>query len=152
MNHPISALVRCLGLLLLLACVGCAASRPSLEGAWIKVDESFRSEDPPLVKILVDGHFAFGREMRTGDRLWAGGGRYVLDGNRYIETIAYHPLPLLVGETVVFDVLLEEGTWHHHARFEKGGEAFHIDEIWVRRDDPRLQEVEQGNGNRTPAR
>ena len=121
---------------LLSACAATSARSP-LDGAWECVSPPPVARAERAVKILADGHFSFGCEASNGRMAYAGGGTYTLDGNTYIESITYHWVPELVGETIVFDCTLEDGLWYHRARVgEAGGPSF-IDEIWRRIDEPK---------------
>ena len=88
--------------------------------------------DAPAMKIISDGRFAFGRQSADGAIAYAGGGTCRQEDGKYIETVAYHWLPTLVGMTITFDCALKDGLWYHKARFEAGGERFDIDEVWRR--------------------
>lgn len=127
-------------LLILIGTLGCGHPSARLQGSWVMVYPSDASrehsvEDEPdgelPVKILTDTHFAFGS---TGPdwTLYAGGGRYELDGDTYTETIAYHFNPKLVGKTLSFTCRLDGDRWYHTGIFEVDGDHFHIEEIWRR--------------------
>lgn len=124
-------------LLMMSIITACAASRPKLEGVWECVKPEPASPETRAVKILADGHFAFGRQSVDGGRAYAGGGTYSFDGTHYIETVGWHWVPVLVGETIVFDCALKDGLWYHRATFEAGGERFDIDEVWRRVAEPK---------------
>ena len=96
-------------LLMLLMIAACATSRTKLDGVWECVKPAPASADTRAVKILTDGHFAFGRQSVDGGRAYAGGGTYRLDGTHYIETVDWHWVPVLVGQTIVFDCALKDG-------------------------------------------
>lgn len=123
-----------------LACVmlsACAATRPALEGAWECVEPAPVPGEVAAVKVLSDGHFAFGRPSPAGDTVFAGGGTYVYQDRTYTETVAWHWAPKLVGQTIVFDCSMKDGLWYHRATFEAGGERFEINEIWRRVGEPK---------------
>jgi len=84
------------------------------------------------VKVLVDGHFAFGKQVGGRCGTWSGGGLYGFEEGRYTETIVYHSLPSLVGMTIDFECVIKDGKWFHEADFEAAGERFHIVEVWER--------------------
>ncbi len=108
---------------------GCA-STPDLTGTWKLVETRGAPEpyDPPPVKILNDTHFAFGRPAEQG--IFAGGGTWWLEDGSYLETIHWHTLGVLVGETIRFDYEVKDGRWYHTATFTAKGERFHIEEVW----------------------
>lgn len=118
--------------ILLVGLVGCSATRGDLDGAWELVEPGTLDPAGPAVKVLADGHFAFGRRAPGGGVGWAGGGTYTYDGEIYTETITYHYAETLVGTRIKFDCDLEDGTWRHRAKFEHAGETFSIDEVWQR--------------------
>lgn len=119
------------GVLLLGVCA-CAGSRPSLDGVWEKVDPDPARPQRQTVKILTDGHFAFGTQSPDGQHNWSGGGTYTLDGNLYTETIAYHWIPSLVGRSISFTRDVKDGLWYHKAVFDVDDRHFNIDEVWRR--------------------
>ncbi|HUV35350.1 MAG TPA: hypothetical protein VMX58_00240 [Patescibacteria group bacterium] len=115
--------------------LGCGHPSGKLVGSWEMVIPSGTSTerfagDPP-VKILTETHFAFGC-MGPDGIMYAGGGRYTLDGDTYTETIAYHFNPKLAGRTLSFTCRLDGDRWHHSGIFEIDGERFNIEEIWRR--------------------
>lgn len=123
-----------------LACAmlsACAASRPPLDGVWECVAPPPASESTRTVKILTDGHFAFGRQSPDGATVYAGGGTYNYDEGQYTEVVTWHWVPALVGQTIVFDCALKDGLWYHKAVFEAGGKRFDIDEVWRRVAEPK---------------
>jgi len=121
--------------LLLTALAGCSASRGNLEGAWELDEPGTLDPKGPAVKILVDGHFAFGRQSPDGGVGWAGGGTYSYDGETYTETITYHYMSTFVGTRIKFACDLEGDTWHHEAEFELDGRKYHVDEVWRRLEE-----------------
>jgi hypothetical protein len=132
---------------------GCAASRPPLDGAWECLTPPPASEETRTVKILADGRFAFGRQSLDGATVYAGGGTYHYSEGEYVETVSWHWLPVLVGQTIVFDCRLEDGLWYHRATFEVGGRQFDIDEVWRRVGEPKpgtagMARTRDGDGDR----
>lgn len=92
------------------------ASEPSkspLEGSWELISAKWPQGELPgeysggLLKIYSKGHFLF--VGHTNDKKGAiqerfGGGTFTLHGEEYSETIAYHVVPRLVGQTVRFQM------------------------------------------------
>lgn len=115
---------------------GCAGTRPDLEGAWECLQPAPQPGQPPVVKVLVDGHFAFGAGSVDGGAPRAGGGTYAQTGGAYTETITYHWAKALVGQVITFECVVEEGLWHHRGLFVADGERFQIDEVWRRVGEP----------------
>jgi hypothetical protein len=123
------------GVLAVLVILGGCASQGRLAGSWRLIEAQGRdATDRNVVKILNEDHFAFGRrDLQHG--VFAGGGRYELDGSTYRETVAYHSLPALVGQTLEFECRLEDDLWYHQGRFQAGDEWFAISEVWRRIGD-----------------
>jgi hypothetical protein len=126
--------------LLLTGALGCGHPSGKLVGTWKMVFPSNVSPGDPEekeasgkvpVKILSETHFAFGSTAPDGF-MYAGGGRYTLEGDTYTEIVAYHFNPNLVGEALSFTCRLEGDRWYHSGIFEVDGEHFHIEEIWQR--------------------
>lgn len=121
-------------LAMLLALGACAGARPHLEGAWECVQPAPGPGREPVVKILADGHFAFGTPAAEGERTWAGGGTYTHDpdAGTCTETVTYHWAKALVGQVITFQCELDGDLWRHRASFTANGEPFAIDEVWRR--------------------
>lgn len=79
-------------------------------------------------KIITNTHFAFGRQSDDGENVTAGGGRYRVEGNSYIEMIEYHTSGPLVGTEIPFSWEIKNGMWHHQGSFSN----FKLEEVWVR--------------------
>ena len=82
-------------------------------------------------KILTQTHFAFGRQSDDGENVTAGGGRYRIEGNSYIEMIEYHTSGPLVGTEIPFSWEIKNGMWYHQGDFSN----FRLEEVWVRIND-----------------
>ena len=130
---PVALMLLLVTLTLLSAC---ATTRSALDGAWECVRPAPDSPDQREIKVIADGHFAFGVPS-GGPALTAGGGTCSYDGHQYTESIEYHWIPSLVGQTIVFDCTLKDGLWYHKAAFEVGGQRFNIDEVWRRVGTPK---------------
>jgi hypothetical protein len=126
-----------LGVAMLLLISACATSGSRLDGVWECVTPAPASAESRAVKILADGHFAFGRPSVDGTGADAGGGTYRYEDGKYAETVIWHWVPALVGQTIVFDCALKDGLWYHRATFEAQGERFDIDEVWRRVREPK---------------
>lgn len=113
-----------------LALAGCASTAHRLDGAWECLDPA--PAEPALreVKVIADGHFAFGVPNGGAPALCAGGGTCDFDGKKYVEHITYHWISGLVGKTIVFDCRLKDGLWYHSAEFDLGGRPVTINEVW----------------------
>ena len=105
------------------------AEKHPLVGAWRMiahktiqgdvVTETLKLGDKPSsgywqTKILTGTHFAFGRQTDDAEDVIAGGGRYSVDGDTYVEIIEYHISSPLVGTKIPFEWRIDEkGFWHH---------------------------------------
>lgn len=125
-----------LGLLSLMSACAATRGRTPLDGAWECVSPPPAARADRAVKILADGRFAFGCQASSGRAVYSGGGTYTFDGSTYTESITYHWVPELVGETIVFDCALKDGLWYHRMRVTEAGGPSFIDEIWRRIDEP----------------
>ena len=109
-----------------------------LEGVW-KItygkitypDTVVEVTDSRQVKILVGGRFAHGNQ-ETDSTLTAGGGTYTYDGQTYTENIEYFTIPSLVGQSVKFDIKLEDGKWSHSGTIRIDDEDIKLEEVWER--------------------
>ncbi len=115
------------------------SSAVSLEGAWVRVWPAPDVTDSPPVKILAGAHFAFGEQSADGSTALAGGGTYKVVGDVYLETIEYHYMPELIGQTIAFSCRIQDGQWHHAAQFTIDGRQFDIREIWQKIEDTASQ-------------
>ncbi len=113
-----------------------------LQGAWklifqrsvfetqidttLKRGERFPGGDQ--IKILTSTHFAFGRQSEDGENVSAGGGRYRVEGDTYIEMIEYHTTGALVGQEIPFSWEIKDGLWYHQGDFSN----FRLEEVWTK--------------------
>ena len=109
-----------------------------LEGVWkmtfgkiIYPDTVVEVTDSPKVKILVGGRFSHGNQ-ETDSTLTAGGGTYEYDGQTYTENIEYFTIPSLVGQSVKFDIILEDGKWSLSGILSVDDEDIKLEEVWER--------------------
>lgn len=109
-----------------------------LEGVWKMTYGKFTYPDTVIevtdsrsVKILVGGRFALGNQD-TDSTLTAGGGTYEYDGQTYTENIEYFTVPSLVGQSVKFDITLEEGKWSHTGTLQVDDGDLKLEEVWER--------------------
>lgn len=123
-----------IGLAVLLS--GCAGG-PRMAGTWVMVEYAGRDLGVPAeprpgdtVKELTRNGFVFGALDAEGGIGPGGGGRWYLRDGRYHEVIGFHHFPVLVGEDVAFECLIDGDRWIHRADFVAKGERFHIDEVW----------------------
>ena len=135
---------------LLLYFTNCTGPKPSdepvveenpadkLEGVWVlksatmtTADTSTTSTefDNPSYKILSGSHWAFGYQVNDST-IMAGGGTFTYDGETYSETIEYHAVSGVVGQTINFDLELEGNTWHHVGTITDGDQETTLDETW----------------------
>jgi len=111
---------------------GCAATTHKLDGAWECVDPAPASPELREIKVITDGHFAFGVPNPGRPELYAGGGTCTYDGRQYVEHITYHWVKALVGRTIAFDCQLKDDLWYHAATFDLDGQPTTIREVWRR--------------------
>ncbi|MFH0778457.1 MAG: hypothetical protein V2A71_07475 [Candidatus Eisenbacteria bacterium] len=124
---------------LLVSALGCCPAKHRLAGTWEMVFPMKSGETPIShpqtvlrgLKLLNDTHFAFGF-WTTDGQIFAGGGRYALDGKTYTETIDYHFNPALVGMIIPFDCILQDSLWYHSGAFEAAGQPMQVNEVWRR--------------------
>jgi len=109
-----------------------------LEGVWkmtygkiIYPDTVIEVTDSHSIKILLSGRFAFGNQD-SDSTLTAGGGTYEYDGQTYTENIEYFTIPSLVGQSVKFDIKLEDGKWSHSGTIPSDDGELKLEEIWER--------------------
>ncbi len=107
-----------------------------LEGVWKMTYGKFTYPDMVIeitdsrsIKILVGGRFALGNQ-ETDSTLTAGGGTYEYDGQTYTENIEYFTVPSLVGQSVKFDIRLEEGKWSHTGSIPGDDGDVMLEEVW----------------------
>jgi hypothetical protein len=84
----------------------------NIEGAWRMTHQNGQPvTDKEYIKIYQDGYFAFGaKEMGSNKFVGAGGGEFILDGNKYQETLDFFTLiPEEVGSTTVYNLDMAEG-------------------------------------------
>ena len=129
-----------IGVLSLFVATGVFGQLPNnvLEGSWEMVSQRVIYPDsvvdrtdqiPYTIKMLNSTHFAFGRQIMD-EEVFAGGGRYTLDGERYIEHIDWHSAGGLVGLSIEFEARIEGDTWYHVGHIED----FLLEEVWHRLD------------------
>ncbi len=110
-----------------------------LEGVWkmtygkftYPADSVVEVTDSRAVKILVGGRFAHGNQD-TDSTVMAGGGTYEYDGQTYTENIEYFTIPSLVGQSIKFDIRLEEGKWYHSGTIPDDDGDLKVEEVWER--------------------
>jgi hypothetical protein len=85
-----------------------------------------------IYKHVTPTHFVWLHYDRQGKITQAGGGSYIVNGNRYDETPEYGLgdgiLPL-IGKRQSFTVRIADGRWYHSGK-ETNGDV--IEEIWER--------------------
>lgn len=120
-----------------------SAQLPSneLEGTWKMVSQELVYPDSVVdrsgnwganYKILNSTHFAWGRELKNGESVLAGGGRYEYYPSQdlYIEHIQYHSDQAMSGATLRFEARVDGNTWYHVG--EVGN--YKLREVWKRVD------------------
>ncbi len=108
-----------------------------LLGSWQFVEGKYATNDgyvtakaPEItsVKLITPSHFSY-ITQKQGNFHYAGGGKYVLQDQQFIETFSYGNVPSLLGKTMAFDYKIKGDLWHH-TLYENGKlvEA----EVWQR--------------------
>ncbi|GEM_PF-1371012 len=87
--------------------------------------------DAPSRKLLTATHFSFGFQ-ETDSTIVAGGGTYTYDGDTYAETLKYHSVPGVAGETITFEAEVDGNTWKHSGTIPSENGDILLKETWVR--------------------
>ncbi|MBE0378764.1 MULTISPECIES: hypothetical protein [Pseudoalteromonas] len=97
------------------------ASANPLLGSWefvegkYAVDGGFVAAKAPeltSIKLITANHFNY-ITQKNGEFHYAGGGKYTLKNQQFVETFAYGNIPSLLGKTMAFDYKIEGNLWHH---------------------------------------
>lgn len=126
------------------ACTGASSSTPNcdLEGAWEPISltltapdgtvEEVEIGDPPGLKILSESRWVFVEEAPPEEgNTSGGGGTYVVEDGRYVETVEYHAASSFVGEEIAFDCRTENGRWYQSGELPDGT---YLEEVYRRID------------------
>lgn len=115
---------------------GGTADHP-LQGNWELVSarytrangESTEVRAPQLrsLKVIGPSRFAFITVREDGSLVRSAGGRYRVEGNRYIETIDYTSASHMRGD-YIFDWRIEGDLWYHTGTHE----GVRFEEVWRR--------------------
>lgn len=104
----------------LLLVAGQTFANPLL-GSWEFVEGKYAVDDgyvtakaPQLtsVKLITKTHFNY-ITQKNGQFHYAGGGKYIIKDQQFIETFGYGNIPSLLGKTMAFDYKIEGDLWHH---------------------------------------
>ena len=110
-----------------------------LAGAWELVSAKYSKPNGELIdeisggkikslKILSKNRFTFITKAKDGKFISAGGGKYRIDGNKYVESVDYASEARMLGKDYVFSWQHANGDWLH-----KGMEdGVRIEEVWRR--------------------
>lgn len=124
---------------LLLSVSSFAFGAEPLAGAWELVSAKYSKPTGELIeevneqkmkslKILSQNRFTFITQSKDGKFLSAGGGKYRIDGGKYIESVEYASEARMLGKDYGFSWQLANGDWIH-----KGLEdGVRIEEVWRR--------------------
>ncbi|KTF18527.1 hypothetical protein [Pseudoalteromonas sp. H105] len=85
-----------------------------VEGKYA-VDGGFVTAKAPeltSVKLITGTHFNY-ITQKNGEFHYAGGGKYVLTNQQFVETFSYGNIPSLLGKTMAFDYKIDGNLWHH---------------------------------------
>jgi hypothetical protein len=105
----------------------------ALEGTWELVSGQPLPDGARDVKMLSGGHFMFAAyDAASGRPLYAAGGTYRLDGERYVEHVDFASdkiAPGLVGREQAFTVERDGDTFTQRGTLSNGKPLF---EVWRR--------------------
>ena len=99
-----------------------------VEGKYA-VDGGFVTAKTPeltSVKLITGTHFNY-ITQKNGEFHYAGGGKYVLTNQQFVETFSYGNIPSLLGKTMAFDYKIDGDLWHHS--LTKNGKLIEA-EVW----------------------
>jgi hypothetical protein len=99
-----------------------------VSGEYVTPNGNVKAEAPAVTstKIISETHFSY-ITLHSNKFAYAGGGTYVIEGNKFIETVKYGNLESYIGRTMVFTFKIEGDLWFH-SLFENG--KFVESEIW----------------------
>lgn len=85
-----------------------------VEGKYAVDDGFVHAKAPQLtsVKLITPTHFNY-ITQKDGKFHYAGGGKYELKNQQFVETFSYGNIPSLLGKTMAFDYKVEGDLWHH---------------------------------------
>jgi hypothetical protein len=101
---------------MIVPCVFCQERSSNIQGAWQLVYQKLTTPDTsiintfdnPQIKIFSKSYFSFGYQESTGP--FAGGGKYTLDGKKYVESIIYFPNLSYINKKLTFTVEIKNDT------------------------------------------
>lgn len=103
-----------------------------LDGAWELVSGQPLPKGARDIKFLSDGNFIFAAyDTETGKPLYVAGGTYRLDGNSYIEHMAFasDKIAGLIGQDQYFTVKADDNTFTQTGMLTDGKP---LSEVWKR--------------------
>ena len=119
----------------ILSAISLAVFANPLKGTWKYVSGEYatpngnvKAEAPAVTstKIISDTHFSY-ITLHSNKFAYAGGGTYVIEGNKFIETVKYGNLEDYIGRTMAFTFKVDGDLWYH-TLYENG--KFVESEIW----------------------
>ena len=110
------------------------------EGAWEVVSVTLTDSsgtvtevevgDPPGLKVLSAGHWAFVEQTSdAASPTSGGGGQYTVSDTTYTEYVAYHTAVSFVGTTIAFSCRTEEDRWYQNGMLPDGT---YLEEVYQR--------------------
>ena len=114
-----------------------------VDGAWRLVtqkngelkEQTAVPDDERQIKLLADGRYSWTWFKKDGKVLFGLGGRYTIEGDKYIEHIEYaigDEFAQFVGKSAEFKSVFEAGKWRHKGVVKVNGMDYTIDEVWER--------------------
>ncbi|MES2649299.1 MAG: hypothetical protein V4717_20640 [Bacteroidota bacterium] len=123
--------------LFVICSIAFSQQNPGLIGTWKLVSgksthndstSNYEAANTNAIKIVTPTHFAVlsqGTDNRFGNAV---AGKVKLEGDRYIESVAYCNVPSIIGKDMAFTYELTGDRWH----IRGGGNGYVFDEYWER--------------------
>jgi hypothetical protein len=107
-------------ILITIPCIFCQEKPLNIQGAWKlvyqKMTTPYNTNINTLqnleIKIYSKSFFSFGCQETEGAS--AGGGKYTLDGNKYVESIIYFPDPSYINKIITFTMEMKNDTLYQY--------------------------------------
>lgn len=125
--------------LMAIPCIFCQEKALNIQGAWKlvyqKMTTPYNTNINPLenieIKIFSKSYFSFGCQGTEGAS--AGGGKYTLEGNKYVESIIYFPDPTYINREITFTIEMKNDTLYQYGIIDSTSNL-HVLDKFVRLD------------------
>jgi hypothetical protein len=119
--------------------LSCKNESLNIQGAWEMVYQNFSSPDTtivnsfhrPQIKLFSKSYFSFGSQENEGCQ--AGGGKYTLEGNKYVESIIYFTESSYVDRKLTFSMEFKNDTLYQYGVIDSVSKTTVLDKF-VRAD------------------